>query len=77
MDYHAQALLKLCRVCGENLSRSGRVHHLCINRKEELKKAFHINVNNDYEDIHPMHFCNSCYSNLPSDRAYRREVLGM
>ncbi len=64
VDHHAEALLRLCRICGENLSRHGRVTHSCLERKSELSKAFHITIDDDKKGIHPNKFCNSCYSKI-------------
>lgn len=64
MEYHTQAILKLCRVCGGSLSRSGRVTHSCLQRKADLEKAFDIHIDCDMEDTHPKLFCNSCYAKM-------------
>ena len=58
---HTEAVLKLCRVCGENISRF-RVSYSCLDKKEDLNRAFSINIDEDRDDIHPRRFCDGCYA---------------
>ena len=58
---HSQALQKLCRLCGENINRY-RVTYSCQAKKDDLCKAFQLNIDNDSDNVHPPNFCDSCYA---------------
>ena len=60
---HALALLKLCRLCGGNISKY-RVSYRCTDYIDEIKKGFGIDVLKDMDEVHPESFCDCCYASL-------------
>ena len=62
-DKHVEQLAKHCRVCGNRLQK-GKTRsstYACVNKKEELQLTFGVTVDNDRSEVHPTHFCGSCY----------------
>lgn len=54
---------KYCRVCGGGLlqKKKKQTQYSCAIHGEKLKETFGIDTSCD-SDIHPTHFCNTCYS---------------
>lgn len=63
MEEHKQALLNLCRLCGGNLNRS-RESYLCHTHKDNIYKAFQIDLDDDSDIIHPPRFCENCNASI-------------
>ena len=58
---HAEALEKLCRVCGKSLvSRTVKAKHLCLAYGESLRSVFAVDITHDSSTAHPQYFCNAC-----------------
>ena len=60
--HHAAVLQKICRVCGESLTRAFRVHYECAETKhaKKLMKVFGIDVSRDDHSVHPHNLCHKC-----------------
>lgn len=80
MDEHHNALDTLCRVCGTRCVRwpeSQKKHGLDkFNYTDRLQKTYHININNDIQDIHPSYICTSCAAATASAKVTYRPVIG-
>ena len=61
MDYHYKCLDELCRICG-NILVTGSYVCKVKDHSELFEKTFHIDVNNDNEDVHPPKCCHKCYA---------------
>lgn len=70
MADHKHALLKLC---GENVNKN-RVKYCCDEHNLSLKAVFSINID---PEVHPCHFCQSCYATLTRKLSAMREKRTM
>lgn len=58
---HAEALEKLCRVCGKSLvTKTIKTKHLCSAHRESLRSVFAVDITHDDSTVHPRYFCNAC-----------------
>ena len=62
MEFHAEQLALVCRVCGKRLkkARDKGQSYLCAKFSEELTRVFRIDTKNDTPQIHPSRFCLPC-----------------
>ena len=73
-DEHLQALKRLCRVCGNLLTKKS---FLVSSYADKLKKTFNLITTNDNPTTHPNQFCNKCYMkehHLSNSSGYTRIV---
>ena len=56
-------LQQLCRMCA---SIAGGYSYEVKDNVESIQKAFHIDINNDIQNVHPPNYCQQCYSVLAS-----------
>ena len=67
---------KYCRVCGGLLQKKKKqTQYSCATHREKLKETFEIDTSGDDSDIHPTHFCNTCYSVVRRQIAASREGI--
>ena len=67
MEEHLFYLQRLCRICGEILSR--RVTYLVSDHLEELTALYKVHFAGDTSGKEPSSFCNTCYSRVWWPRA--------
>ena len=54
-------LKKVCRVCGNRTNKAkGRERVHLAQHRDSLAKVFLLDVSEDTEDTHPIHFCHPC-----------------
>ena len=75
MEYHIDCLKKLCRVCGEVITKH-RVTYECT-QKRELLLVGNIDISHDKETVHPGFFCNKCYSTLTHIKNEKVQTSGL
>ena len=63
---HTIALSKLCRVCGQLLTRPGKVRegYPCSGYADQLKHAYDLDIKQDDGDVHPPNFCLNCRKSI-------------
>ena len=66
MEFHLEQLGRHCRVCGGRLSKAkGKlVAYTCREYQEHLLASFSLDVTQDEPEVHPLHFCQSCYCSM-------------
>lgn len=66
MEFHANELKKVCRVCGKKTHKAkGRERlHLVAQHRDAMATVFGINASGDAEDTHPLQFCHSCQTHI-------------
>ena len=75
---HRNNLKSLCCVCGGKLRKSKEKYecsYSCIEHKELLAEKYQLNIEKDDCDIHPSHFCNTCYVSLTRTSAERGPIF--
>ena len=63
MDFYAEELTKTCRVCGKRIhkAKGGRERkYIARDCQSDILEVFHIDVTDDNDTIHPLHFCQPC-----------------
>ena len=65
-DFHLEALLKLCRICGHMVysRKSKRKLGNCSAFEGKILTLFNINIRSDLPDIHPKLACTSCLQKI-------------
>ena len=77
MEFHLEQLGRHCRVCGGRLAKArGKVvTYTCRDYAEELQASFSFSISQDDPQVHPPHFCQSCYCSMKRfTKAARDEV---
>ena len=66
MEFHLQQLGKHCRVCGRRLTKAkGKaVFYNCKEYEDQLLASFSFSLGQDSPEVHPSHFCQSCYCSM-------------
>ena len=62
---HEGLLQKLCRVCGQYLSKPGQKvpkGYSCSKHQDTLLKVFNIDIDQDNKSTHPTNFCHGCHN---------------
>ena len=76
-DFHINALSKLCRVCGNRLTKSASVHEeqallKCCDYRKQIYSVFGVSTWEDTADDHPIKLCGNCARKIRHDLAGTR-----
>ena len=60
-DYHAEELVKHCRVCGKRFPRGGRkFDKISTTTKSLIASCYDVQTENDNKKVHPPEVCHAC-----------------
>jgi hypothetical protein len=79
MDYHMEAMQKLCRVCGQRCVKQplAKYNHGIVktNHEDKLQQHFSITVRNDVDTVHPLHLCLCCVAAFSRPATTARTIV--
>ena len=64
-DYHAEELVKHCRVCGKRFPRGGRkFDKISTTTKSLIASCYDVQTENDNKKVHPPEVCHACIAQM-------------